>query len=196
MEDAVPQGEGSMAVLLGMETEDVAEICLEAAAGEVLELANINSPGQIVISGSTAAIHRAMALGKERGARRVIELAVSGPFHPSLMLPAAKRFAGLLELVDWQEPQIPLIANVTANYVTGAGDIPGLLTDQLYKPVRWEETINRLVSDGVETFVEIGPGKVLTGLVKRISRESKVVNFQGMQGLEKVLEMTKGDIVI
>ncbi|NMB24703.1 MAG: ACP S-malonyltransferase [Firmicutes bacterium] len=196
MEEAVPKGEGSMAVLLGMETEEIEKICQEAAEGDVLELANINSPDQIVISGATSAVHRAMAIGQERGARRVIELAVSGPFHSSLMYPAAERFTSFLEMVDWKEPQIPMVANVTANYVTDAGDIPGLLTDQLHRPVRWEETIDRLISDGVETFVEIGPGKVLTGLVKRISRKSKVVNFQGMQGLEKVLEMTKGDIVI
>ncbi len=196
MEEAVPQGQGSMAVLLGLNYGQIAEICTEAAQGEVLELANLNSRDQIVISGARTAVERAMAMGQKQGARRVLELAVSGPFHSSLMRPASGLFADHLHTVHWDQPQVPFIANVTADYVTDVASIKELLTEQLYKPVRWDETIRRLVSDGIETFVEVGPGKVLTGLIKRISRKSNVVNLQEMQGLEKVLEMTKGDIVI
>lgn len=195
MEKAVPAGEGSMAVLLGLNEQEIEKVCQEAAQGEVLELANINCPGQIVISGASSAVQRALALGREKGARRTMELAVSGPFHSSLMRPAAEEFTGLLKQISWAEPVIPVVANVTADYVSDTGVLRKLLTKQLYRPVRWEESIRRLVNDGFQTFIEIGPGKVLTGLIRRISRESRVVNFRGMQDLEKVLEITKGDIV-
>lgn len=196
MEEAVPGGKGTMAVLLGLESSQVEAICHEAAQGEVVEPANINSPGQIVISGERRAVERAMALGKENGARRVLELDVSGPFHSSLMQPAARVFADDLADVSLANPKIPLVANVTADYVQGPAAVRRALIQQLSSPVRWEETIRRLVADGVQTFVEVGPGKVLTGLIKRISRKVGTIAFQEMEDLEKVLEMAKGDIVI
>ncbi|MGI6567134.1 MAG: ACP S-malonyltransferase [Limnochordia bacterium] len=189
MEEAMPAGRGTMAVLLGLDYQQVAAICQEAAQGEVVEPANINCPGQIVISGHRAAVERAMALGAQRGARRVVELDVSGPFHSSLMRPAAEAFARHLAEVELRDPEAAFAANATADYVSDAAGIRSVLVKQLYSPVRWEETIQRLVADGVEAFVEVGPGRVLAGLIKRISRKVKVVGFQEMEELEKVLEM-------
>jgi [acyl-carrier-protein] S-malonyltransferase len=189
MEEAMPAGRGTMAVLLGLDYQQVAAICQEAAQGEVVEPANINCPGQIVISGHRAAVERAMALGAQRGARRVVELDVSGPFHSSLMRPAAEAFARHLAEVELRDPEAAFAANATADYVSDAAGIRSVLVKQLYSPVRWEETIQRLIADGVEAFVEVGPGRVLAGLIKRISRKVKVVGFQEMEELEKVLEM-------
>ncbi|NMB44901.1 MAG: ACP S-malonyltransferase, partial [Firmicutes bacterium] len=184
------------AVLLGLDWSQVASICQEAAQGEVVEPANLNCPGQVVISGDRTAVQRAMALGKKRGARRVLELEVSGPFHSSLMRPAADDFAKYLAEANLVDPQVRLVANVTADYAGDAAAIRKVLVQQLYSPVRWEETIERLLADGVRKFVEVGPGRVLAGLIRRISRAVDVVGFQEMEGLEKVLEMAKGDIVI
>jgi len=189
MEQAVPDGKGTMAVLLGLDYQQVAAICREAAQGEVVEPANLNCPGQIVISGHRAAVERAMALGAEQGAKRVVELDVSGPFHSSLMRPAAEEFAGDLAEAVFRDPEIPVIANASADYVKHADDIRRALVKQLYSPVRWEETVQKLVAEGVDVFVEVGPGKVLSGLIKRISRSVTVISFQDMEGLEKVLEM-------
>ncbi|NLY30327.1 MAG: ACP S-malonyltransferase [Firmicutes bacterium] len=189
MEEAVPEGRGTMAVLLGLDYEQVVSICREAAQGEVVEPANLNCPGQIVISGHRKAVERAMALGREQGARRVVELDVSGPFHSSLMRPAAEIFAEDLAGAALRDPQVPVIANATADYVQEAAEIRKVLVKQLYSPVRWEETVQRLISHGVDTFIEVGPGRVLAGLIKRISRNVTVVGFQEMEGLEKVLEM-------
>lgn len=196
MEDAVPCGKGAMAVLLGLDLHKVESICQNASQGEVVEAANLNCPGQIVISGERSAVKRAMALGKMEGARRVVELEVSGPFHSSLMRPIADVFAQDLALVHLDDPKVPLVANVTADYVEDATTLRRVLLQQLYSPVRWEKTIRRLLADGVDTFVEVGPGQVLAGLIKRISRDAAIVGFQEMEGLEKVLEMAKGDIVI
>ncbi len=196
MEDAVPCGKGAMAVLLGLDLPTVRSICQDASQGEVVEAANLNCPGQIVISGDRSAVKRAMALGKMEGARRVLELEVSGPFHSSLMRPIADVFAQDLASVHLDDPQVPFVANVTADYVQDATTLRKVLLQQLYSPVRWEETIRRLLADGVGTFVEVGPGQVLGGLIKRISRDAAIVGFQEMEGLEKVLEMAKGDIVI
>ncbi|NMB10846.1 MAG: ACP S-malonyltransferase [Firmicutes bacterium] len=196
MEEAVPDGQGAMAVLLGLDYSQVEAICQQASQGEIVEPANLNCPGQIVISGERRAVQRAMVLGKDRGARRVLELGVSGPFHSSLMRPAARVFVEDLAKIDLQDPEVPLAANVTADYVQDANAIRTVLVQQLYSPVRWEETIRRLLADGVQTFVEVGPGNVLAGLIKRVSREVDIVGFQEMEGLEKVLEMAKGDIVI
>ena len=130
-----------------------------------------------------------MALGREQGARRVVELDVSGPFHSSLMRPAAEIFAEDLAGAALRDPQVPVIANATADYVQEAAEIRTVLVKQLYRPVPWEEKIQRLISHGVDTFIEVGPGRVLAGLIKRISRNVTVVGFQEMEGLEKVLEM-------
>ncbi|NLA57848.1 MAG: ACP S-malonyltransferase [Firmicutes bacterium] len=189
MEAAMPAGKGTMAVLLGLDYEKVAAICREAAQGEVVEPANINCPGQIVISGHRTAVERAMGLGREQGARRVVELDVSGPFHSSLMRPAAEAFARDLAGAALRDPKVPVIANATADYVKDGEEIQEVLVKQLYSPVRWEETIQKLISHGVDTFIEVGPGKVLAGLIKRISKNVTVVGFQEMEELEKVLEM-------
>lgn len=189
MEAAMPAGKGTMAVLLGLDYEKVAAICREAAQGEVVEPANINCPGQIVISGHRTAVERAMGLGREQGARRVVELDVSGPFHSSLMRPAAEAFARDLAGAALRDPKVPVIANATADYVKDGEEIREVLVKQLYSPVRWEETIQKLISHGVDTFIEVGPGKVLAGLIKRISKNVTVVGFQEMEELEKVLEM-------
>lgn len=195
MEEAVPAGRGTMAVILGLEAAVVREICQAASQEGRVEPANYNGAGQIVIAGERPAVTRAMDLARERGARRVLELPVSGPFHSSLMQPAGRKLAEELQSVDIDTPKIPLVSNVTADYVRERDSLRELLAAQVHSPVRWEETVLRFLADGVDTFVEVGPGRVLSGLVKRIARDARVVGFQGPADLEKVLDLMKGDIV-
>jgi [acyl-carrier-protein] S-malonyltransferase len=166
MEKAVPNGQGTMAAILGMEASALDTLC-QADAGEV-QLANLNCPGQIVISGETEAVKRVCSAATTGGAKRAILLDVSGPFHSSLMRPAAEAFAAELDRVDFYDAKIPVIANVTAEAVQDAKTIRRLLVEQLYSPVRWQESIERLVGMGVTEFKEVGPGNVLTGLLKKI----------------------------
>ncbi|KPN70681.1 ACP S-malonyltransferase [Neisseria sp. 83E34] len=170
MQNAVPQGVGAMAAVLGLEDEQVKAICAEVAQGEVVEAVNFNSPGQVVIAGNAAAVERAMALAKEACAKRVLPLPVSVPSHCSLMKPAAEKLAEALKEVSIREPKIRVIHNVdVASYGDGE-KIKDALVRQLYSPVRWTETVNALVEEGVTESAECGPGKVLAGLAKRINK--------------------------
>lgn len=178
MEEAVPNGEGAMAAVLGFERSALEAICQEASTAGVVELANLNCPGQIVISGSAAGVEEASRLAKEKGARRVIPLQVSGPFHSSLMKPAAEKLATVLENVEINEATIPVIANVSASEVTDKEVIRENLVQQVYSPVLWEDTIHTLLDNGVDTFVEVGSGNVLTGLVRKINRKVKAISVQ------------------
>ncbi|HEX8721238.1 MAG TPA: ACP S-malonyltransferase [Pyrinomonadaceae bacterium] len=185
MQEAVPVGEGAMAAVLGAELSAVEEACAEAArAGGVCEPANVNSPGQIVIAGSAAAVERATPLLKERGAKRVIPLKVSAPFHCALMLPAQERLAAVLEGVEFRDLSVPLVTNVDAKVVRTAGEARESLVRQVSSPVRWRESVELLARGGVETFVELGPGKVLTGLVRQTSPQSRGLNVEDAAGLE------------
>lgn len=170
MQSAVPQGVGAMAAILGLEDEQVRQICAESAQGEVVEAVNFNSPGQVVIAGNAAAVGRAMAAAKEAGAKRALPLPVSVPSHCSLMKPAADKLAETLKTVEIKQPQIRVIHNADVAAYDDAGKIKDALVRQLYSPVRWTETVNALVSDGIAESAECGPGKVLAGLAKRINK--------------------------
>ncbi len=172
MQSAVPQGEGAMAAILGLDDDVVREVCAEAAQGSVVEAVNFNSPGQVVIAGAAAAVERAMELAKEKGAKRALPLPVSVPSHCSLMKPAAEKLAEALKNVVIKTPQIRVIHNADVAAYDDAEKIKHALVRQLYSPVRWTETVNALVAEGVTQSAECGPGKVLAGLAKRINKEA------------------------
>ncbi|MBM7564574.1 ACP S-malonyltransferase [Paenibacillus sacheonensis] len=185
MEQAVPSGQGAMAAVLGAEREALAALCASASADAgAVELANVNCPGQIVVSGTAAGVQAIVERGKEAGAKRVIPLEVSGPFHSSLMKPAADRLKDVLAAVNMQDASIPVIANVTAKPVTESGEIRKLLEEQVYSPVLWEDSVRYLVEQGVDTFVEIGSGTVLAGLIKKIDKSVKVVSINSLEALK------------
>ncbi len=169
---------GTMAAVIGMDPDKVEKICDEASSAGIVQCANFNSPGQIVISGSVDGVHKAMDLAKNAGAKMVKELVVSGAFHSPLMQSAKDKFKAELDKADIKNALKPVYANVTAKPVTDKIEISNLLFDQLTSPVRWEETIKNMIEDGITEFVEIGPGKVLQGLVKRINRD---VRFSGLE---------------
>lgn len=174
MEEAVPNGEGTMAAVLGMDRQKLLDVTeTVSAGGNPVQLANLNCPGQIVISGSKLGVEEASVKAKEAGAKRVIPLDVSGPFHSSLMKPAADRFESVLENIAIKDGAVPVIGNVTANPMTEASEFKKRLVEQLYSPVLWEDSVAKMLELGVDTFVEIGPGKVLSGLVKKVDRSAK-----------------------
>ncbi|QNK54724.1 ACP S-malonyltransferase [Paenibacillus sp. PAMC21692] len=189
MEHAVPGGLGAMAAVLGGEREDLAKLCGDVtASGTAVELANINCPGQIVISGTAAGVQAVVERGKEAGAKRVIPLEVSGPFHSSLMKPAAERLGEKLAGIALNDAAVPVVANVTATAVTAAADIRHLLVEQVYSPVLWEDSVRYLIDQGVDTFVEIGSGTVLAGLIKKIDRGVRVLSVNSLTSLEALQE--------
>jgi len=169
MQNAVPEGIGAMAAVLGLDDDAVRAVCAEAAQGEVLEPVNLNSPGQVVIAGNKAAVERGMVLAKEKGAKRALPLPVSVPSHSSLMKPAADRFRTYLETVNLKVPSIPVLQNADVQAFTDLAAIKDALARQLHSPVRWVETVQALAGQDIERCVECGPGKVLAGLVKRIN---------------------------
>ena len=177
MQEAVPVGEGAMAAILGLDAEKVAQACTEAANGDVVSPANMNGGGQVVIAGSRDAVARAGERAKAMGARRVIPLAVSAPFHCALMKPAELRLAPELRALHVQSPRVPIVANVDAELKRDATDAIEALVQQVSSPVRWEAVVRRLASEGVTTYVEVGPGTALSGMVRRIHPEATVVNF-------------------
>ncbi len=188
MQQAVPVGEGAMAALLGLDLEAVREIVEQAAQGEVCAPANDNAPGQIVISGTAAAVDRAITLAAERGARRSIRLAVSAPFHCALMAPAADVMAEELAEVPLPAPLVPLVANVTAARVDEPKAIRRLLVEQVTAMVRWRESVLFMKAEGVGELVEIGPGRVLSGLARRIDRDLSAVSVSGPGDVEALLK--------
>src|ERR687894_2308416 len=168
MQEAVPVGAGAMAAVLGADVETVEAVCREAArAGEICSAANIDSPGQIVIAGSAAAVERALPLLKERGAKRAVALKVSAPFHCALMLPAQERLSAELDGVEFKDLGVPLVTNADASLIRTAEEARAALVRQVSSPVRWRESVELLAREGVRTFVEVGPGKVLSGLVRQ-----------------------------
>ncbi|RPI27184.1 MAG: [acyl-carrier-protein] S-malonyltransferase [Acidobacteria bacterium] len=174
MQEAVPVGIGAMAAVIGLDPEVLGSICLEAAQGQVVSPANINAPGQLVIAGHTEAVERAGKLATERGARKVVRLPVSAPFHCSLMKPAEERLAEALTPIRFSDLEIPLVNNVDARLVrTGREAREGLIR-QVSSAVRWVDDVEQLVRQGVDCFVEVGPGKVLSGLIRRIARDAGV----------------------
>jgi [acyl-carrier-protein] S-malonyltransferase len=188
MQEAVPVGAGSMAAILGLDADAVARACEEAAQGEVVSPANINGPGQVVIAGSTAAVQRAGERAKTLGARRVIPLAVSAPFHCALLTPAEERLEPDLRALHAQRPRIPVVANVDAEPKRDAASAIDALVRQVSAPVRWEQVVRRLASEGVSNYVEVGPGTVLSGLIKKIDRNATVFNFARPEDLAALEE--------
>jgi [acyl-carrier-protein] S-malonyltransferase len=177
MQEAVPVGTGAMAAILGLDATTVARACEDAAHGEVVSPANVNGGGQVVISGGRDAVARAGARAKELGARRVIPLQVSAPFHCAMMKPAQDRLAPELRALHTHDPGVPIVANVDAQPKRTGSDAIEALVAQVASPVRWEDVIRRLASEGVTTYVEVGPGTVLSGMVRRIHGEAKVANI-------------------
>jgi len=187
MQEAVPVGEGAMAAILGLDADGVEKACAEAAEGQVVTPANLNAPGQIVIAGHTAAVARAGERAKALGARRAIPLAVSAPFHCALMKPAEDRLAPELRALTVHDPAFPVVANVDARPKTTAAESIEALVKQVSSPVRWEDVVRRLVADGVSAFVELGPGAVLAGLIKKIERGATVYSIEDEMGLRAAL---------
>jgi len=188
MQEAVPVGTGAMAAILGADLQTVKDACDEAAQGEVCSPANINSPAQIVIAGNAAAIDRAIPILKERGAKRAIKLNVSAPFHCALMKPAQDRLAADLEQANFHDLTAPVVTNVDAKAVVTGKEARESLVRQVSQPVRWLESVEFLINQGVQTFVEIGPGKVLSGLVRQINREVRCVNVEDAASLRSARE--------
>ena len=186
MQEAVPVGTGAMAAILGLEAGALDEICRQAAQGEVVAPANFNSPGQVVIAGHAGAVERAMELAKQSGAKRALPLPVSAPFHCALMVPAGERLREVLAAVEVGPLKMPVVTNVEAAPNNDAARVKELLVAQVSAPVRWDESIQRMVALGVERFVEIGPGKVLASLVKRMARGAAVQNVEDPEGLKKL----------
>jgi [acyl-carrier-protein] S-malonyltransferase len=190
MQEAVPVGAGSMAAILGLDAETVTRACQEAAEGDVVSPANINGAGQVVIAGTTAAVARAGERAKALGAKRVIPLAVSAPFHCALLKPAQERLEPELRALDVRDPRIPVVANVDAEPKRDAASAIDALVRQVSAPVRWEQVVRRLASEGVTTYVEVGPGTVLSGLVKKIHKEAAVFNFAAPEDLAALEEIS------
>ncbi len=185
MQEAVPAGEGAMAAVLGMERGQVEKLCEEVSSGEVLAPANFNSPGQIVIAGHTKAVERAVERVKQEGKKAVL-LSVSAPFHCSLMKPAGERLEKALEEISVSDLKIPVVTNVETEANTSKDTVKGLLVAQVSSPVRWEESIRKMIGKGIEQVVEIGPGKVLSGLMKRIESRIETKNVENLKTLKSI----------
>lgn len=187
MQEAVPEGAGLMAAIIGLGRSTVDEICLSVESGYVSP-ANYNCPGQVVIAGERQAVGEAMRLARDAGAKRALALAVSAPSHCTLMVEASNRLAGLLKTVDFRDAEVPVVNNADAMFLTSAERIKLSLVNQLNGPLLWEDSIRSIIGAGVDTFVEVGPGKVLTGLIKRIDPSVKLLNVQDMASLGKTIE--------
>jgi [acyl-carrier-protein] S-malonyltransferase len=188
MQNAVPEGAGKMAAILGLSDEDVIALCDEAAQGQVCEAVNFNSPGQVVIAGDAEAVERAMALAEAKGAKRVVPLAVSAPSHCSLMKPAAEKLAEKLADMNLSTPRFPVLHNVDVQHHADVDALRNALVQQLYKPVQWVKTIEALKAQGVEQLFEFGPGKVLTGLNRRIDRRFPIAAVMDPASVEAAIE--------
>ncbi|MEM5584180.1 ACP S-malonyltransferase [Roseibium sp. AS2] len=192
MQNAVPVGQGAMAALLGLDFDVAVEVARDAAQGEVCQAANDNAPGQVVVSGHLAAVERAIEIAKAKGARRAVMLPVSAPFHCALMAPAADAMAEALAGANISAPAVPLVANVLAAPITDPSEIRARLVEQVTGTVRWRESVTWLAQDGVDTFVEIGTGKVLTGMVKRIARDAAGLAINAPDDIDILMEKISG----
>lgn len=188
MQEAVPVGVGAMAAILGLDLKNIEEGCAEAAQGQICSPANINSPSQIVIAGNTKAIDRACEILKEKGAKRAIKLNVSAPFHCALMMPAQEKLAEDLTQISYGSFTFPIVQNIDAQTNSDSAKVCEALTKQVSNPVRWLQSVENLVTLGVETFVEVGTGKVLSGLVKQIHREARLLNVENPESLSVTKE--------
>ena len=188
MQEAVPGGEGAMAAILALDASAIEEV---TGAMEGVWIANYNCPGQIVISGEKAAVEEACEKLKAAGAKRAVMLNVSGPFHSGMLTAAGEKLGQVLSRVELHEPRIPYVANVTAQYVKNAAAVKELLTRQVSSSVRWQQSVEAMIADGVDTFIEIGPGKTLAGFMRKISRDVKTLNVEKLEDISKVAEALK-----
>ncbi|MCJ8006231.1 ACP S-malonyltransferase [Lederbergia wuyishanensis] len=194
MEEAVPNGEGTMAAVLGLDQGSLKEITDAVTIdGNSVQLANLNCPGQIIISGTVAGVEKAGEQAKEKGAKRVLPLNVSGPFHSELMKPAAEKFTSILNEINIKDADIPVITNVTASPINKNQDIKEKLIEQLYSPVLWEDSVQKMIELGVDTFIEIGPGKVLSGLIKKINKNVQIYSVQDPESCVATLIALRGE---
>ena len=188
MQEAVPVGEGAMAAILALDAAAIEEV---TGAMEGVWIANYNCPGQIVISGEKAAVEEACEKLKAAGAKRAVMLNVSGPFHSGMLTAAGEKLGQVLSRVELHEPRIPYVANVTAQYVKNAAEVKELLTRQVSSSVRWQQSVEAMIGDGVDTFIEIGPGKTLAGFMRKISRDVKTLNVEKLEDIGKAAEALK-----
>jgi len=187
MQEAVPVGVGAMAAVLGLDLPAIQSVCEKAAQGQVVSPANLNSPGQIVIAGNREAVERAVPLAKDAGAKRVILLQVSAPFHCALMVPAEERLSTDLDACSFSDLRFPLITNVDAQAIRSGAEARSGVKRQVSRPVRWQETVQRLLDEGVRTFVEVGPGKVLLGMIRSIDKSVTMLNVEDEKSMENAL---------
>jgi [acyl-carrier-protein] S-malonyltransferase len=192
MQDAVPAGVGAMAAIMGLSPAVVADACKRAAEGEICSAANLNSPDQTVISGHAGAVKRAVEIASQLGAKRAVILAVSAPFHSALMTPMQERLEKDLRQTEFSNLQMPLVTNVDADTTTSGAEAREALIRQVTMPVRWEESIRLLIDEGVNTFVEVGPGRVLTGLLRQIERSVAILNVEDEKSLSATVEKIAG----
>jgi [acyl-carrier-protein] S-malonyltransferase len=192
MQEAVPEGQGLMAAILGLDRQKVDDICLSVESGYVSP-ANYNSPGQIVIAGEKHAVEDAMKLAKTAGAKRALALAVSAPSHCALMIEASNRLGELLDTIEIRDPEVPIVSNADAVFLMSAERIKASLIKQLNSPLLWEDSVRNMVETGIDTFIEVGPGKVLTGLIKRIEPSVKLFNVEDTASLKKTLEELRAE---
>ncbi len=191
MQEAVPAGEGAMAAVIGLDRAQVQAACTEAQEVGAVQVANLNAPGQTVIAGAREAVQRAVELARAKGAKRAIPLPVSAPFHSVLMEPAARRLESVLKEIAFCDLRVPVVTNVDAAPLTDGGRVMDSLVRQVTAPVRWEDVVVRLVAEGVDTFVEAGPGKVLCGLIRRIAAQARTLNVEDRASLEATVEALK-----
>ena len=194
MQEAVPQGIGTMAAIIGLTTEFVEEACAEASNTGIVEIANLNCPGQIVIAGEIEAVELACVKALDKGAKKAMRLSVSAPFHCSMLKPAAEKLEIELQNINLKDLTIPVLANVNGDYIKSKDEIKSNLKLQVMSSVLWETIIRNMIKDGIDTFVEIGPGKVLSGFIKKIDRKLTVVNVEDVASLEKAVLILKGNI--
>ncbi len=194
MQEAVPLGEGKMAAIMGLSDEEVTSICreVEERSGRVCDAANFNAPSQVVISGHADAVDMAMSMARERGAKRVVELKVSAPFHSKLMVPVAARLKELFEEIKFSDPAVPVVANYTALPVSTAEEVKEALYHQTYSPVLWTRSVEHMAKKGVSTYLEVGPGGVLKGLVKKIDPRGKAVGVESTSDLRALEQLLSG----
>ena len=191
MQEAVPVG-GAMSAVLGLAADVVERVCEETEG--TVTVANYNCPGQLVISGEAAAVEKAGAALKELGAKRVVPLKVSGPFHSKMLIPAGEKLERVLEDVELSDFTIPYVSNLMGDYVRDTKEIKFLLKMQISSPVKWQQSVEKMIEEGVDTFVEIGPGRTLSGFMKKINKEVKVLNIDKYEDLEKALDELKGEV--
>lgn len=188
MQEEVPIGVGTMAAFIGLERDKVIEACNRASEYGVVEPANFNSPIQIVISGEVKAVEKAVEIGKELGAKKAMVLNVSAPFHSSMLYGAGEKLTNELDKIDLGNFNYPVVANVTSEYYESVASVKELLVKQVSNAVLWEDSVRKMIADGINTFVEVGPGKALSGFIKRISRDVEILNVEDMKSLEKTLK--------